>query len=362
MRKSQNTAGRRLHRIGAIHCLLRPAMSYRLSLLDKSPLAPGHDAAAAMAATVDLARLADELGYHRFWLAEHHASDQLAGVAPEVLAAHLLARTRRIRVGSGGVMLQHYSPYKVAEVFRLLAALAPGRVDLGIGKAPGGLPLSTQALQQRREGDAPRPDFATLLAELDAWLAPADRPGQALVRPQPPQPPERFLLGASVESARLALERGWHFVYAGHFNGDPDEFERVQRVYGDASGRAPLLAVYALAADEPAQARAALAELRVFRVTLPNGQAVNLPTLAAADEFARQGGFERYRAEERRPHAIAGGAAEVRQALARLQARWGIDEFVIDTPPAALALRRRSVELLAPLAAPAPTPVLETQA
>ena len=123
-------------------------MSYRISILDKSPLAAGETAAQALARTLALAQQAEAWGYHRFWIAEHHNTEQLASPSPELAIAWILGQTRRIRVGSGGVMLQHYSPYKVAENFNMLASLAPGRVDLGVGKAPGGLPLSTRALQQ----------------------------------------------------------------------------------------------------------------------------------------------------------------------------------------------------------------------
>jgi luciferase family oxidoreductase group 1 len=122
-------------------------MSYRLSILDKSPVGEAETAAIALARTLRLAQLAETWGYHRFWIAEHHNTTQLASPSPELVIAWILGQTQRIRVGSGGVMLQHYSPYKVAENFNLLASLAPGRVDLGVGKAPGGLPLSTQALQ-----------------------------------------------------------------------------------------------------------------------------------------------------------------------------------------------------------------------
>jgi len=138
-------------------------MSWRISILDKSPVAENETAADALARTLSLAQQAETLGYHRFWIAEHHNTPQLASPSPELLIAWILGQTKRIRVGSGGVMLQHYSPYKVAENFNLLAAIAPGRVDLGVGKAPGGLPLSTRALQiglsQQEKGD-----FAAQLA------------------------------------------------------------------------------------------------------------------------------------------------------------------------------------------------------
>lgn len=115
-------------------------MSYSLSILDKSPIAEGASAHDALSFTIRLAKRAEALGYQRYWVAEHHGASELASSAPEILVSHLFAHTSRIRVGSGGVMLQHYSPYKVAESFRTLASLAPGRVDLGVGKAPGGLP------------------------------------------------------------------------------------------------------------------------------------------------------------------------------------------------------------------------------
>ena len=148
-------------------------------------------------------------------------------------------------------MLQHYSPFKVAETFRVLASLAPGRVDLGIGKAPGGLPLTTRALQWFHD-KAKKPDFAHQLAELDAflkWGVAEDHPlAGAVALPTPPEPPERILLGASAESAALAAQHGWQFCYAGHFNGDEANIERSIDAYRNATGRTPLLALYAFAA------------------------------------------------------------------------------------------------------------------
>src|ERR1700710_601506 len=145
-------------------------MSYLLSLLDKSPIEQGRTAAEALRSTVKLAVRAEELGYHRFWVAEHHNMSNLASSAPETLIAYLLARTTNIRIGSGGVMLQHYSAYKVAETFNLLASLAPGRVDLGVGKAPGGFPLSTRALQLGSDSGR-KPEFGDQLSDINKYLA-----------------------------------------------------------------------------------------------------------------------------------------------------------------------------------------------
>ncbi len=326
-------------------------MTYRLSLLDKSPLLPGEPATAALQRTIVLAQAAERLGYARFWVAEHHANPGLAGTAPEILIAHLSARTQRIRLGSGGVLLPHYSPYKVAETFNLLAALAPGRIDLGIGKAPGGLPDATRALRRRHDpGESVA--FDDLLAELDRYLAPPQdgnlRDGNLRALPTPPAAPERFLLGASPDSARTAATLGWRFVFAGQLNGDPRATEASLEAYAQAGAAAPpLLAVMALAAATTEEARALTDPLQVVRVTLPDGQTVNLGSEAQAAEFARQAGAASYRTEARRPHVLSGTAGDVRAELDRLHARFGIEEFVIDTPPSATGRRLASVTLLA---------------
>ncbi|MBW7461591.1 MsnO8 family LLM class oxidoreductase, partial [Paenibacillus sepulcri] len=123
-------------------------MKMRLSVLDQSPVPEGSTAAEALKQTVRLAELAERLGYHRFWVSEHHNTESLAHSSPEVFISHIAANTSTIRVGSGGVMLPHYSAYKVAENFRLLEALYPGRIDMGLGRAPGGMPIATRALQE----------------------------------------------------------------------------------------------------------------------------------------------------------------------------------------------------------------------
>ncbi len=151
-------------------------MSYQISVLDKSPVAEGASPEQALRNSLQLAQRAEQLGYHRYWFAEHHAAPTLASPAPEVLAAWVLAQTRRIRIGSGGVMLRHYAPYKVAENFNLLAALAPGRVDLGVGKAPGGLPASTAALAAGRPAFA---DFDQQLRDLEGYLSSTETEAQA---------------------------------------------------------------------------------------------------------------------------------------------------------------------------------------
>src|SRR3954447_9574109 len=174
----------------------------------------GFSAFDALQKTVQLAQKAEEWGYSRFWVSEHHHTDLLAGSSPEVLISYLLARTSSIRIGSGGVMLQHYSPYKIAENFHLLSNLAPGRVDLGIGKAPGGLPLSTKALQYGTVNDGK--DFEERLSFLHKLIENSvgeEHPLAGIqVTPIPQEKPELFLLGASAKSAGLAADLGVSFV------------------------------------------------------------------------------------------------------------------------------------------------------
>ncbi|MGU3399970.1 MsnO8 family LLM class oxidoreductase [Brucellaceae bacterium D45D] len=321
-------------------------MPYLLSLLDKSPIETGATATDALKATTNLAIRAEQLGFHRFWVAEHHGMPNLASSAPETLIAYLLARTSKIRVGSGGVMLQHYSAYKVAETFNLLAALAPSRVDLGVGKAPGGFPLSTRAL--RGGGDlSQKPSFEEQLSQLNAYLLTDPDAETALAAPRPPEPAERFLLGASVESAKLAAEKGWRLVFAGHLNGDPDNLHRTFDAYATASnGKVPLLALAAFAADSEAEARERVGDLRIFKVFLPDGQSVNVGSAEQAAEFARQSGVTDYRVEEKKPSVLFGTAAQIRGQLDALHKTYGIEEFILDTPPLSAAERLRSVELL----------------
>ncbi len=322
-------------------------MTYLLSLLDKAPIEEGANAAEALVAAVKLATAAEELGYHRFWVAEHHSMSNLASSAPEVLIAHLLARTRSIRIGSGGVMLQHYSAYKVAETFNVLSSLAPGRVDLGVGKAPGGFPYSTRALQVAID-PALKPSFADQLSDLNAYLAFETREDRAAATPIPPVKPERFLLGASVESALLAAEKRWRLVFAGHLNGDPDNLKRTFDAYAQATGGdVPILALAAFAAENAEQARQRVGDLRIVKLFLPNGQTVNVGNEEQAAEYARQAGVAEFRTEEKIPSVLHGTARQVRDALDGLHSQYGVQEFVLDTPALTPSERLASIELLA---------------
>jgi luciferase family oxidoreductase group 1 len=245
-------------------------------------------------------------------------------------------------------MLQHYSAYKVAEVFNTLAALAPGRVDLGVGKSPGGFPASTAALQAGRD-HAAWPAFGEQVRELGTCL---DRRfersmTEAVAAPLPAMSPERFVLGGSVESAVLAAELGWNFVFAGHINGAPELIERSLGEFARRDGKGkPILAFLALVADTREKAEAVVEKIRTVRLTLAGGQSVNLMSREQAEEYARQANATSYEIKDVQPGILAGPPDVVHAELDRAHRRFGVEEFMIETPVIAVADRQRSVELL----------------
>src|SRR5262252_2416443 len=204
----------------------------RLSVLDQSPVAEGMTGAQALRNTIDLARLADALGYHRYWVAEHHGGPSLAGPSPEALIGPIASATEHIRVGSGGVMLPHYSPFKVAETFSVLAGLFPGRIDLGIGRAAGTDPMTAFALQRDRRQAAPD-DFPQQLAELLAYLdgtLPTDHPFARLqALPGGEARPVPWLLGSSMQSAIWAADLGLPYAFADFISAGNADLTRLYR-------------------------------------------------------------------------------------------------------------------------------------
>lgn len=327
-----------------------PDVNYRLSLLDQSPINEGQSAAQALEATLTFAQTAEKLGYHRLWVSEHHDADRLAGSSPEVLIAWLLARTSRLRIGSGGVMLQHYSPYKVAENFHLLSSLAPDRVDIGIGKAPGGLPLSTKALRAHSSTEN-APGFPAQLQQLTHYLTHLDdnlAGVEARALPRPPVAPQRFLLGASKESARLAASLGWNFVFAGFINTSAEvmaESVLAFHEYSAGKGQA-LVSLAVLAAPAREEAAARVAEQHNFRVTMGDKH-VTVGTREQAEAFVRQAGAKRYTIEQQQLSVVHGTPGDIHEQLRDIQRRLCVNEFVLHTPITEAAVRLKSIELLA---------------
>ena len=334
-------------------------MTLKLSILDLSPLYDSETAAQAFQRTIELAQKAEAWGYHRFWVSEHHGSDRVVGSSPEVLISHLLAKTERIRVGSGGVMLQHYSPYKVVENFNVLASLAPGRVDLGIGRGPGGMPQSTRALQQV-SGHAGR-SLSEKLVELEQLLhnrVATDHPLHGLrASPLPPQPAELFLLGTSPASAELAADMAIPYVFAYFLNSDDAMMRDAVAVYRErfdaangrtGSGPQVMLALPVIVADTDDEARAHAAEITVVRIRLQSGRTLTVGNLEGAEEFGRQAG-EAYTLDVQQARVIHGAPDTVRRQLEDLQRDYQVDEIMVITAIKDFGKRLHSYALLSDL-------------
>ena len=318
----------------------------KLSVLDQSPISEGSTGADALRNTIDLAQLADELGYERYWLAEHHGGPMLAGPSPEVLIGPVAAATRRIRVGSGGVMLPHYSPFKVAESFSLLSALYPGRIDLALGRASGTDPLTAFALQRDRRQAAPD-DFPQQLAELIAYYEdslPADHPFARLAKDLPggAERPEIWLLGSSPQSGIWAAELRLPYSFADFINPRGAE---IARRYLEAfpEGRVSV-GVWALAAETEEEAQRLASSSRMTLRLLRRGQLIPVPAPEKALRFLEDdtGGA---RGTNRR--GIVGTPDVVRQRIEQVAADYGADEVVVLTITHDHAARRRSYELIA---------------
>lgn len=325
-------------------------MVYELSVLDKSPLKEHGSAEAALANTIKLAQTAEKSGFKRFWVAEHHHSDRFASSAPEVLVAYLLAATKQIRIGSGGVMLQHYSPYKVAEQFNVLAALAPNRVDLGVGKTPGGLPASTKALQAEIS-EASRFSFdqkAELLSQFlgGNTLNEGDFSGLAAT-PKVQHKAQGFLLGASVESAQFAAKLGWELSYAGHLNGGDEKLRETLKAYSLATnGKVPLVALSAVIASSEKKAKERAKSIVTYKIHFSDRRSYSLPSHESAEEFAKQLGRKDYQIEKHAVQVIAGTAASVSRDLRALSQKYGIQEFMLEFPKTSIEERIAAIESL----------------
>jgi luciferase family oxidoreductase group 1 len=246
----------------------------KLSVLDQSPVPAGFTPTDALNNSLSLAQHADALGYTRLWYSEHHAMALLACTAPEVLIARAATATSRIRLGSGGIMLPHYSAFKVAEVFRTLHTFAPGRIDLGIGRAPGGGQLESHALRRNRQGPVPD-DFPQQLAELRAYLHPDRFPAghpfaNMLVAPSAPGAPDVWLLGSSMWSAVTAAQEGLPYAFAHFFSpiATRQAIEYYQRNFTPSPDRAQpeaTLAVGVICADTDTEAQHLYASVRLLQ-------------------------------------------------------------------------------------------------
>lgn len=297
-------------------------MTPRLSVLDQSPVVEGGTSADALRATVRLAVAADDLGYTRYWLAEHHDSPGFASTTPEVLAGVLLANTRRLRVGSGGVLLSRYRPEKVVETFAVLSALYPGRVDLGIGRTGG-----------------PAHDFP---AKVAAVLAGLDLP----------VPPQVWLLGSGTSSATLAASLGTAYCHA-HFLNPLSTQDALAAVRQSAA--ATSVAVRVFVADTEAEAAALARGFLLWRSRKDLGDDMPLPAADTVREH-RWSAAESARAQAHIPAVVYGAPEQARDTLVTLAARCGVDEIVVNTLIHDENARLRSYSLLAEACEPSRVP------
>jgi luciferase family oxidoreductase group 1 len=327
----------------------------RLSVLDQSTASKGRAQDAAIRETLELARHCDALGYHRYWVSEHHNSANIVGTAPEVLMAAIAATTPRIRVGSAGVMLPHYSALKVAEQFRVLEAIAPGRIDLGIGRAPGSDQLTAHALNPNPQNVLDQ--FPQQVEELQHWVSgtplPEGHPFRRVVaHPTGPSGPDMWILGSSDYGAQLAAYLGLPYAFAYFFSegfGVEQALDLYRKNYRpSAKNPKPIatICVWALAADTEEEA---LHQFRTReRSSIDREYGIRLPLISPEEAAARPySAAEVVIAEKLRRKAVVGSEEQVAARLKELAKRLELDELVVVTWTYDPAPRHRSYELLA---------------
>jgi luciferase family oxidoreductase group 1 len=310
-------------------------MPFKLNVLDQSPIPAGSTAGDALRNSLQLAQLADRMGYHRYWLAEHHGTPGLACNSPEVMIGPVAAATSRIRVGSGGIMLPHYSPLKVFESFAMLSGLFPGRIDLGLGRAPGTSSRVAHMLQRDRR-QPPPDDFREQLAELLGYIKDGD--------------PAPYLLGSSPQSAVWAAELGLPYVFADFINPAGEAYAAFYRDHFNPSSRLRepqvFVCAWAVCAETREEAVRLSASARMMMLLLFRGRLIQVPPVEEALEFLAQEGAPMETLPVHR-RVIAGDPSAVRGALETLAQDYGADEVFVVNILYDHAARLRSYELLA---------------
>ena len=324
-----------------------------LSVLDQSPIRRGGTGGDALRETIALAEAADRLGYSRYWVAEHHNTNALASTAPEVLIGQIAAKTSGIRVGSGGVMLPHYSALKVAEAFRMLETLYPGRIDLGIGRAPGSDGRTARALARSR---APMDlsEFPNQLLDLYGFLAddfPPDHEFHGIsAMPRPEGMPELWLLGSTEVSAGYAAELGWSFCYAHFINPERadtalDAYRKLFTPSPVAAAPRPSIAVSALVAETEEEAERLSWSRWGWRL-MGGAGGPGIPPVEDALAFDYTEPEREYLAMVK-SRSLHGTPEQVRDRLLAMGEKLDVDDFVVVTITYDFASRLRSYELLA---------------
>jgi luciferase family oxidoreductase group 1 len=326
----------------------------RLSVLDQSTASKGKNQDEAIRETLELARHCDALGYHRYWVSEHHNSGSIVGTAPEILMAAIAATTPRIRIGSAGVMLPHYSALKVAEQFRVLEAIAPGRIDLGVGRAPGSDQMTSYALNPNPQNVLDQ--FPRQVQELQHWVSGTPLPeghpfARVVAQPTGPTTPDLWILGSSDYGAQLAAYFGLPYAFAYFFSegtGVEQALELYRKNYRPSENNPkPIttICVWALAADSEEEALLQFKSRE--RAIVDRRQGIRQP-LMPPDEAERPYSLaELATAEKLRRKAIVGTKDQVAVRLEELAKSLDLDELVVVTWTYDPAPRHRSYELLA---------------
>ena len=325
----------------------------KLSVLDQSPIISGHTPAEAVHETIRLAKAVEQLGYHRYWCAEHHNIAALADPCPEILVTRLAAETSTLRVGTGGVLLPYYSPYKVAEQFRMLEAMYPGRIDLGIGRAPGGDQRTALAMGQGQYQGAEQfpEEVQYLVAYLDDTMPEGHPFARVKAMPSGPTAPQVWLLGSSDYSGALAAELGLRFAFAQFISADGgDAVMRDYRRRFKASERErephALLCVFAICAETAERAERLARSVDLRRLNMDYGVNAPVPTLEEAERYPYTAADLR-RIEHHRRRVVLGTPETVHRELDALAKASEADELMIITITGDYDTRLRSYELLA---------------
>lgn len=317
------------------------------SILNQSPVLNHYSVKESLAHTIDLAVEAEQLGYHRYFVSEHHNMDTLIGTAPEILVSHLAARTNTIQLGAGGIMLSHHNPYHVAEQFQLMNHLAPGRINLGVGKAPGGTPTATHALQNELKKEiAPFNErFTTLREYLQDTHKNAD---ELKVSPDTSDPPELFLLGGSVESAEFAAEEGVNYVFAHFINNDIQLLNRVTAAFKEKSKTGRLIVALSALVIEDDETKARISkENQYYQLSFENGRKLRVLSEKQVSNFLDHSD-ETIHVEKKQAKIIMGSTNEVLETLESLNRGQKIDEFMFHLPTKDADTRLHTVRALAP--------------
>lgn len=325
----------------------------KLSVVDQSPVREGGTPADAINETIALAKATERWGYTRYWVAEHHNTDGFAGSSPEILVTRIAAETSHIRVGSGGVMLSHYSPLKVAENFRILETMYPGRIDLGIGRAPGGDQYTTAALAYGSQIGIEY--FGTRIADTLAFLTDSPPATQVLARvkatPRPDTVPEVWLLGSSDQSADAAAHFGVAFSFAQFIN--PHDGVRVIADYRKNFRPSDLLSepkasigVFVICAETEEEARRIASSRDLWRLRFEKGELGPYPPPEDAMNYPYSP-EERHLIERRQVPSVIGNPEQVRDGLLAFAKEYDVDEIVVLTICYDFEARLRSYELVA---------------